>query len=147
MKIMLGFDDEEINARWKKNRPIITSIAVKVNKIYFPSEDWNDFSTVILTWWLNNVIDHSKGSTTSRNDFMDGPFSFEIRKKDDLVNIAFYEKEALVAESSISFKEYSKTVINAAHELLEKLQSMGIEDDDLKELRNTYDRANRTLNT
>jgi len=153
MRVLLAYNDEEIINSWKNNRPIITSITIKINSNYFPSEDWDDFSVVILNWWLENIIAHCEGQLLSDNNFMDGPFLFRTRVDGDWIEISFYEDETLEGdeklvkyfETRLSFKAYAQVVINAAKSLLDKLKTIGVDDDDINILNETLNKAVETV--
>lgn len=96
----------------------------------FPSEDWNDFASVILDWWIrevNSAINNREHSNESfKLLFMDGPFYIKCMFiSNDLISLACIEnrsKEIIRFEEVCSIYDLQKEIqcttkkfVNAAY--------------------------------
>ena len=69
-------------------------IVVRCGEAVFPAPGWNDFPVIVLSWWTAECRKLFSGET-ARCRFMDGPFEFQMRPRDDRhITIAFFHRDA-----------------------------------------------------
>jgi len=108
-------------------------------KVY-PDEEWMDFGFTIISWWINNLLQILMGIKEEGEwDFMDGPFSFNIK----------YEKSNRVIEMipegenyiwNIDIIELAEELARAFNNIAREMFSFGFYGDMEK------DHVNRFLN-
>lgn len=93
---------------------------------YFPSEGWDDFLVIILSWWIKSIrgLDISRLGTTYKLDFMDGPPEIFVKKiSEDQVEMNFRFEDNL--EDSFKgrflFKELKDSVLSVSKKVIREL--------------------------
>ncbi|HEM7168437.1 TPA: hypothetical protein U2K68_004268, partial [Providencia stuartii] len=61
----------------KVSTQVFSEIYFKIGNTFFPEEKWDDFSVIILDWWLKKAC-NIKSDDKSVFNFMDGPYYFEV---------------------------------------------------------------------
>jgi hypothetical protein len=81
----------DLNTLHKATSGLITGrIHVQINGRSFPEKGWNDLVIIILNWWIEEIIiSISKNTEVFTCRFMDGPFSFNVKKNHFLWKIFF----------------------------------------------------------
>jgi|GEM_PF-2205979 len=66
-----------------KGLNITGEIWLDLDGFAFPAEHWTDFPVVILSWWMDALIPlRLAQSVPAECLFMDGPYSFELSRRD-----------------------------------------------------------------
>lgn len=74
-------------------------IWIEVDGNPFPEEGWDDFSVVLLGWWITAA---SSGDVTSCFLFMDGPFRFELSLLHDGLEVVFFKADREIGKRDVS---------------------------------------------
>ncbi|OCG74006.1 hypothetical protein [Gilliamella sp. Occ4-3] len=89
---------------------IFSEIYFQIGNIFFPDKKWDDFTVIILNWWLREACKIKKNNIAKKNNvahfsFMDGPFYFEVHFVGETCNIEFidnrYDKKEVVYSGKI----------------------------------------------
>jgi len=110
----------------------------------FPSQGWDDFPVVILSWWIEALLSLSAGENDrARFSFMDGPYFFEIAAPvGDVCSVSFYRNgqtgSELLREQSCQFGDIRKAVLSAARTTIDACQEKKWVSTDLNKLISTY---------
>jgi hypothetical protein len=116
--------------RMSKMGLVTGMIHIQINGRSFPEKDWDDFVIIILNWWLKELIlSISKGADTFNCLFMDGPFSFTVKKdnSDNSIREIFFVHRHTGSQMEVAgkvplmalidgFLAVSKTTINSCAE-------------------------------
>jgi hypothetical protein len=103
---------------------------------YFPENGWSDFPVPILAWWLHELF---SDANPTRLDFMDGPFTLEVRRNGKTASISGIERTAgadritFVHETGIV--DLQNSVINCARDVLRALETENISGPDHEDLK------------
>jgi hypothetical protein len=77
MKSGIIIDEDSMYLR--NDGKIMGDIYLKLKDTYFPFKHWNDFLSVILSWWLREIIDYFNNKIEVPEFlFMDGSYGFKI---------------------------------------------------------------------
>src|SRR4051812_9027693 len=77
-------------------RPIVSKIYLRIGAEAFPSEEWDDFTAVLLGWWIEEIMKLATGKR--RNAvllFMDGPFEVHLHPTSDnpsLLDVEYHNR-------------------------------------------------------
>jgi len=110
----------------------------------FPSQGWDDFPVVILSWWIEALLSLSAGENDrARFSFMDGPYFFEIAAPvADVSRVNFYRTvktgSELLWEHACQFGDIRKAVLSAARTTIDACQEKKWVSTDLNKLISTY---------
>jgi hypothetical protein len=101
----------------------ITGVVVwRFNGHVFPDEAWNDFVTVVLSWWTTAIVRLLNGNTTSETmDFMDGPYSVLCNCVDNSVECRFVDRRTesrTLASCSGETRELGRSILAAGKNAL-----------------------------
>lgn len=78
------FDASTLEQRDNASRSITGVLYFDFSGFHFPSEQWNDFAVVIITWWLSAIQKLERDierEVVLR--FMDGPYYLRLAREDD----------------------------------------------------------------
>jgi len=105
---------------------VFSQLYFQINDIFFPTEHWDDFSVIVLNWWLHEAS-HMHEDSKSTFNFMDGPYYFEIMLKNNICNIKFIEdrgnKKDEILSTEISYNDYLNILKKSANQLIRNLPS------------------------
>jgi hypothetical protein len=91
---------------------------------FFPEKGWDDFSEVIMGWWLERSLEIRKGSKTVLN-FMDGPYYLEITESGENYTILFisdkYNERNIIYSEKINKKLFLKLLLKSANLLIRNI--------------------------
>ncbi len=91
---------------------------------FFPEKGWDDFSVVIMGWWLERSLAIREGSKTILN-FMDGPYYLEISELDENYTILFisdkYNVKKVLYSEKINGKLFLKLLLKSANSLIRNI--------------------------
>lgn len=103
---------------------VFSQLYFQIGDIFFPEEDWDDFSVIVLNWWLHEARHMHEGGKSIFN-FMDGPYYFQIYLKNNICNIKFIEdrnnKKHEVLSAEILYNDYLKILKQNANQLIRNL--------------------------
>ncbi len=125
MKLNLTFDQGlmETYAQRKAN-PLFVIYWTHNTEVY-PDEGWEDFGTVILSWWLTAAKDLLAGVHEVELDFMDGPYALTVRSVDETLSISAPE---LKTTWVVPKHDFVWQLISAAEVVVEKLAELSLPD-------------------
>ncbi|OCG11732.1 hypothetical protein A9G24_09460 [Gilliamella sp. App6-5] len=90
----------------KVSTQIFSEIYFQIGNIFFPEKKWDDFTVIILSWWLKEACKIKKNNIAKAHfSFMDGPFYFEVHFVSETCNIEFiedrYDKKEVIYSGKI----------------------------------------------
>lgn len=103
---------------------VFSDIYFQIGDSFYPAENWDDFSVVILGWWLQEA---RCIKPVGRFDFrfMDGPYHFEVGLIKDTCNINFisedYIRERSVFSHQMKYKDFLDLLKKCADLLIRNL--------------------------
>lgn len=119
---------------------------ISLGGIDFPEQDWNDFVVVVLGWWNENILSFLSGdSHKCRCDFMDGPYSFEIKDSASEWVISLIQKDLAISSHSVTANLVLPELIEASNSVISFCDSKKLLTDDLSKLKVTSRRLINTL--
>lgn len=79
-KIILS--DDEVVVSSDLTFPIFTTCYVQCESVYFPCEQWTDFTERVISIWTENLV-RNRGRKKAKYilDFFDGPFRIDVTQK------------------------------------------------------------------
>lgn len=91
---------------------------------FFPEEKWDDFSTIILGWWLEEAISLTSDRESTFN-FMDGPYYVEAKPIDQSCELSFItnrgDKKQIIHCCRMETSTFLKILISSANLLIRHL--------------------------
>ena len=119
------------------NRTATGLLFLQADHDFFPANRWNDFVVVVLNWWIANAISLDETVIEVDNRFMDGPYSYRVRREPgaDTVSITFVRdgKYELYKKLEISYKDYLNSLHKGAENFLNEIGN--VSNKDIEELR------------
>lgn len=92
--------------------------------IFFPEKGWDDFSVIVMGWWLGKCRDIREGNTAVFY-FMDGPFYFEVSKLNNNCIIRFikdkYHRKNILYSEEIDEEFFLRLILRSANLLIRSL--------------------------
>ncbi|BDR57686.1 hypothetical protein [Xylocopilactobacillus apicola] len=123
----------------KISTQIYSDIYFQIGETFFPEEKWDDFSVIVLGWWLKEALSISSDSRSVFR-FMDGPYYFEAHLIDGKCSIDFiserHNKKEIVSNSVIEHREFLRLLTSNARLLIRKLPFEANEFKEVLELKN-----------
>lgn len=127
MELCTRFDDELIQEYVARDaKPIFTIYWEHEGRAY-PADDWIDFGTVILDWWLIHAESLIRDGTPARLDFMDGPYCLHITRFGQVLRI---EAEIHEFVWECTLQEFIKSMRTATWSVIRRLDDLGLEEHD-----------------
>lgn len=109
--------------------------------IFFPEKGWDDFSVVIMGWWLERSLGIRGGDKAVLN-FMDGPYYLEISELGEDYTILFvndkYNVKKVICSEKINGKLFLKVLLKSANLLIRSIPDEAKELDDVLVLINNF---------
>jgi hypothetical protein len=110
----------------KISTQIFSEIYFQIGNIFFPDQKWDDFTVIILNWWLKEAC-KIKNNNIAHFSFMDGPFYFEIHFVSEICNIEFidnrYDKKKVVYSGKIECTYFFNLLKKNANLLIRNIPS------------------------
>ncbi len=128
MKIPITFDDEIIDSYAQRGRSLSYKICWFNDGHYFPGEDWFDFGSVILGWWLVASGNLLLGSYDEEFLFMDGPYSLLVEKLRNFDELKVYSDTGDF-KWIVSRNEFVNALLNASDIVINKFKNLNIDPD------------------
>lgn len=92
--------------------------------IFFPGKGWDDFSVVVMGWWLEKCRNIREGNTAIFY-FMDGPYCFEVSKLNNNCTIHFikdkYNGKNILYSEEIDEEFFLRLILRSANLLIRSL--------------------------
>lgn len=125
MKLCVDFDDALIEKYVRRGSNPLFTIYWKQGEAAYPEEQWLDFGSVIIGWWLVAAKSLVEGAAEAEFPFMDGPYRVKAGRFGNMVHFSA-DKEAWVWRTSIDI--LVSELLNAAEKVQQKLTSLGASD-------------------
>lgn len=103
-------------------------IYIETDNGYFPSFGWSDRLLSVISHWIGNILvmlDLKYGEQTIPNYFMNGPYFFDIQKREkDRITIRFMrrigESEATeeIPSITVAFAEYCDALLSLSESII-----------------------------
>lgn len=123
MKIKLKFDDELLKEYEARNSSPFFGICLQHDGQFYPSEDWMDFGSVILAWWMAAQF-HLLGSGRCQKFlFMDGPYEVKVRHRRSSKMMEL-RPQGWDVVWKIPPYELTEVILSAAETVVEKLAQL-----------------------
>ena len=125
MNINIRFDNELLKRYSDRRDNLLFTIFISNGDINYPSEDWLDFGTIILGWWLYQSGKLLDGNEAVEFLFMDGPYKVKITQT-DAVDTCRIDIEDWDISWSVSISELVNELIRATNYVCRYLKQAGI---------------------
>ncbi len=125
MKLCVDFDDALIEKYARRGSNPLFTIYWKQGDAAYPEEQWLDFGSVIIGWWLVAAKLLLEGAIQAEFPFMDGPYRLKAHRTDNMVHFSA-DKEAWVWRTPID--TFVTELLDAADKVQQKLVDLGISD-------------------
>ena len=128
---------DETAERILSGRTATGRLFVQAGDYSFPEAEWDDFVAVVLNWWVSNALALDGAVIEVDNRFMDGPFSYRVRREPGAENITITfvrnGQAELPAYVEIPYKSYLRSLYEGAEQFLDELGELS--DSDIQALR------------
>lgn len=128
---------DETVERILAGRTATGGLVVQAGDYRFPEAEWDDFVAVVLNWWVSNALALDGAVLEVENRFMDGPFSYRVRREPGAENITITfvrnGQEESPRELKIPYKCYLRSLYEGAEQFLDELGDLS--DSDIQALR------------
>lgn len=127
-----------------KTGAITSKIYIEAGKIVFPEKEWNDFTVIILGWWLEQLQELYSGNTIECHcRFMDGPFQFDVvatSKKDWIVSFVRrnYKHNEHLAEILTTSDRLTEAILSTSNSVIKLCSQQGWETEEVLTLIRNY---------
>lgn len=105
--------------------------------VSFPEDYWDDFSAIVLSWWLNDATMLLAGSSSTFH-FMDGPYIVEAKPCGVRSQMSFIDNRVspntVIHRCEMETRELCRTFIAAANVLIRHLPDDTHDWKDVREL-------------
>ena len=125
MRLHVSFDDSLIKKYVERGSSPLFTIYWTHEGMAYPEDQWMDFGSVILSWWL--VAARSLLESAAKADFlfMDGPYCLEIRRVNDRVYVSAEDSSV---QWQISTEDFAAELLRVADTIQKKFAELGISD-------------------
>jgi len=103
---------------------VYTTIYLDVDGFCFPNERWFAFTSIILQWWINELVNlRYSENHASKLYFVDGPFRMDVFKDDNMgllikcINSRGVN-EIVELKIEYSYVEFLKVLLKATQDIL-----------------------------
>ena len=125
MKLCVDFDDALIEKYVRRGSNPLFAIYWKQGETTYPEEQWVDFGSVVLGWWLVAARLLVEGAPEAEFLFMDGPYRLNARRFGNQLHFSA-EGEAWLWR--VSTETFVSELLEAAAEVKRKFSELGISD-------------------
>ena len=127
MKLHLEFDADLIRKYVNRGASPIFTIYWAQDQIAYPEDQWLDFGSVVLSWWLVAAKSLLTGASEAEFAFMDGPFQLQAQRVGNMLYISADEQSV---RWQISIEAFVTELLKAAYEVKRKFADMSIPDEE-----------------
>lgn len=122
---------------------IFCNFYILVNEWAYPSNTWQDFPVIVLTWWIEGYLKLCRAGTPVVNSFMNGPFEFVSTIEKENVILTFRQRTItgvieMGSPSVLRLYEYKSGLIEAAEQLLKAMEGHAASGQDLDNLKGIF---------
>ena len=129
MKLCVDFDDALIERYVRRGGNPLFTIYWKQGGAAYPEEQWLDFGSVIIGWWLIAAKSLLDGAEEAEFPFMDGPYRMKAHRLGNMVHFSA-DKEVWMWRTPIS--TFMAELLNAADTVQQKLAVLGSDQESLQ---------------
>ena len=87
-------------------------IYFKIGEKYFPSINWTDFISRVLSMWSNEIIELLQGKNDILLMFMDGPYAIHISfKSENTIYLSFRNRDEEVIHNTVDLHQFLQHII------------------------------------
>lgn len=132
---------DKTTLRLSRNNVItgIISIVVDTDK-FFPEQYWNDSIIIVLDNWLRNMNGLLRGTYNEGVFvFFDGPFSFKIKKSEDIFSIIFFHQRKVLEIYKINIYQFGYQLAEASRNILFQTNKKGWKSHELTNLQSSLE--------
>lgn len=144
--IGIKIDEESLGLRGRG--AVLGSIWIEISDKAFPSDDWNDFIVVVLSWWLKEVVllKEQKPGLVHEFRFMEGPFYLHLEVEDNGKALLECRErtskgyQTVLTERS-NVEEIWNAVLSASKRVLDVVDERGWDNLETQRLKDTWNLA------
>lgn len=125
MKLHVDFDEELMSRYHRRGASPFFTIYWTHSQEAYPNEDWLDFGSVIIGWWLIAATSLLHGALEEEFLFMDGPYALAVRPFGNQYHISMQGRSELWKVERTSFMN---ELLSAANQTVAKLNELQIPD-------------------
>ncbi len=125
MNLNIGFDDGSIKKYVGRGRSPIFTIYWTQDGVAYPEEQWLDFGSVLLSWWLVAAKSLLDGATEAELPFMDGPFRLKVRRIGNLLHVSADDQPW---QWRTPLKTFVAELLKATSQVQQKSLDLGVPD-------------------
>ncbi len=127
MELCVDFDDALIKKYVRRGSNPLFTIYWQQGEAAYPEEQWLDFGSVIIGWWLVAAKSLLEGAVEAELPFMDGPYRIKAHRIGTMVHFSA-DKEAWVWRMPID--AFVAELLRAADKVQQKLVNLGVSDEE-----------------
>lgn len=108
-----------------------------------PDDAWSDFPVVVLSWWLDGLVDLVTGRSSSfQGSFMDGPFAYSIALEMGAAGTLYWRERGVESRvGTVSIHAFLESVARASELVLGSCRARGWISLELDRLEHAISRA------
>lgn len=125
MKLHVDFDDDLIKKYVKRGSSPIFTIYWIQDQVAYPENQWLDFGSVILSWWLVAAKSLLEGATEAELPFMDGPYCLEVRRFGNQLYVSANDQSW---QWRTPIENFVEELLRATREVLRKFDELSVSD-------------------
>ncbi len=125
MQLYVDFDDDLIRRYVDRGSNPIFTIYWTQDGVAYPADQWLDFGSVILSWWLAAAKSLLEGAVEAELDFMDGPFRLKASRAGNLLYVSADDQSW---HWRPTMEAFAAELLRAANQVLRKFNDLGISD-------------------
>ncbi|MGI0011045.1 MAG: hypothetical protein ACREAE_06575 [Nitrosopumilaceae archaeon] len=128
-QIVASIKDSDIQERLGKSHPslnIVGPFRIKIDSIFLPDPQWEDFVIIVISWWLNDLVTLLK-ETKVTCDFMDDNYKIDLVLNGNVLLLsAHFESsdEYDVKNVSVPLKMYVNELFDIAAKIEKQVLSV-----------------------
>ncbi len=127
MNLCVNFDDELMKRYTERQSSPLFTIYWTHEGAAYPEEQWLDFGSVLLSWWLMAAKSLLEGAAEADLSFMDGPFSLQARSLGNMLSVTASDQSW---RWSVPIDVFVAEILRAADKVQQKFTQLGIPDRD-----------------
>jgi hypothetical protein len=128
--IVVDTSSERFQSEVKAGKAVLVDLHLTIGDQAFPSAPFLDFPIVVLSWWLESLVDLSSGAKSVHHSFMNGPFEFVAENEGVVLCIVCRQRTLtgvrnVFPAQRVLLTAYATALTNAARVLLDALDLLG----------------------
>ena len=125
MKLCVGFDDALMEKYVRRGSSPLFTIYWQQGEAAYPEEQWLDFGSVILGWWLVAAKSLLEGVAEVKLSFMDSPFHLNVRRDG---NLLYVSSDDLAWQCRTPIEAFVFELVAAANLVQQKFAELNVPD-------------------